>query len=280
MNGTDRDGAPPAPLSPHLAEAERVYREMVFETFAFELRLGHHVGFVRAFASPRVADVLLGTGVIEREPHRRATDTGLFVWELLHHGLDSPQGRTVLRRMRGMHARLPVPDEDYRWVLGLFVVPGLQMIERYGWRQATNAERQAAVDWWRAVGARWGLPDVPETVDGLAALVADYERRHLRVNAPGRHLLEVSSAVVVEPLPRPLRPLALRCAGVLVDEPARTALGLARGGAVARACVHALLRARAAWRRRRGPRPWFTPGGAHAEYPDGYTLDDLGPREA
>lgn len=265
-------------LTPELAAAERTYRRLMFETFPFELRLGHRLGFIRAFASPRIATLLAGTGQIEHDTSRRGTDTGLFMYSMLYHGLDSAVGRQAVERLNQMHAVWPIRNEDYVWSLGNWFLPGLDVVDRYGWRPLTDAERQAVVDWHRELGIRMGVQGIPCSADAFAAMARDYEQDHLSASAAGRRLRAAAFEVAVRSLPRPLRAPGLRVGTALLDAPVREALGLPEPAAVVRVLAAGLLRAGAVVRRRRGPgEPWFVPGAPRRDYPHGYTIEDLGP---
>jgi len=263
-----------------LRHVEAVYRGVVMTQFVFESRLGHHLAFVRTFASPTVAGLLAHTGQLEREPRRRATDTALFMYELIHHGLDSPTGHRVVERLNQLHHRWTISNDDYRWVLGTFAVLGIQVVDRYGWRPMTDDERQSTVDWYRELGARMGVTDVPTTYPAFERFFRDYEVTHLRRTEIGDRLMAVTRDVALSPVPRLLRPAAAAAASVVVDEPARSALGLPSPGAVTTAAVRAALHLRGVRQRRRGApsSTWFVPGASHGDYPSGYTVDDLGPR--
>lgn len=270
----------PVVLTPQrLAEVNDAYRKLALVDFATESRIGFHLAYLRTFASPRVAGLLSHTGQMEQEPRRRGTDTGLFMYELIHAGLGSEVGDDVVRRLNGMHHRFAIRNEDYIWILGTFVVLGLRTIRRFGWRDLTPFEEQASIDWYRELGARMRVADVPESYPAFDDWFNAYERDELRSSPAGRRLVTATLDTVFGPVPRLLRPLAVRSAAVLLDEPARSALGFSNPGAALRFGVHALFRLRA-FRRRRQPDPanWFEPGSSSSTYPDGYTLDDLGPR--
>lgn len=268
------------PLNRELVAAQDVVRWLTFTDLAFEIRLGHHLGYLRSFAVPEVAEVLARSGQLDRDPHRRATDTGLFVWELIHHGLDSAEGRTVIDRINALHGPYGLERPELRWVLTNFVVPGLGVIDRYGWRALSREERQALVTWWGEVGRRLGAGDMPADPEGWVRLADEYEREHATPTATGARLLASTLDVAVSPVPRLLRPLVVRAGAVLFEPRIRQALGLRSPGALAKGVAVVTLRARAALRRRRGPRTgWFVPGAARRAYPHGYTLADLGPRD-
>ncbi|WP_176819081.1 oxygenase MpaB family protein [Quadrisphaera sp. DSM 44207] len=267
----------PRLLAPdHLARAEAVYQDLVTVRFGFEARLGHVLAYLRTYASPSIAGLLAHTGHVQHAPEKRATDTGLFVYELFVAGLDSPTGDQVVRRLAAMHSRWRIADDDYTWVLGTFAVLGTRVIERCARRRLTDDERQATVDWWREFGTRMGVVDVPATYAEFADAFDDYERRRLRRTEEGQALLAASWPALVAGLPAPARPLARQLVGVLTDEPARSALGLPRPDPATRAAVTTALRARALLQRGRGTGLGFTPGAPIGPYRDGYTLDDLG----
>ncbi|ABS06069.1 oxygenase MpaB family protein [Kineococcus radiotolerans] len=280
-SGQHPDGlVTPQVLSPQrLAEVNEVYRRLALAEFATESRIGFHLAYLRTFASPRVAGLLSHTGQMQKEPRRRGTDTGLFMYELIHHGLGSEVGDEVVRRLNGMHHRFSIRNEDYVWILGTFVVLGVRTIRRFGWRELTVFEEQASIDWYRELAARMDLTDVPETFEEFDRWFSDYEQTQLRSSPAGRQLIAATLDTVFDPVPTPLRPLAVRAAAVLLEEPARSALGFAAPGPIVRTAVHALFRLRAL-RRRRQPTPpsWFKPGAATSVYPQGYGLNDLGPR--
>jgi hypothetical protein len=268
----------PRRLTPELVDAEQTYRRMLFETFAFELRLGHRLGFVRAFASPRIAGLLARTGQIEHDTSRRGTDTGLFMYLMLHEGLDSEIGRRGVERLNQMHEAWSIRNEDYVWNLSNWFLPGLRVIDRYGWRPVTDTERQAVVDWHRELGIRMGVRDLPESAAGFEAMAREYERDNLGASAVGRQLRTAVLTVAVRSLPAPLRPLGPRMVAVLIEAPVRAAVELPAPSFVTRRIVWMLLHLRATVRHWRRPRePWFTPGAPRRDYPRGYTIEDLGP---
>ena len=124
-----------------------------------------------------------------------------------------------------------------------------------------------------------GVSDIPTTYADFEREFRHYELAHLRRTDIGDRLMAVTRAVALSTVPRALRPAALVTASVVVDEPARSALGLPTPGRVTITAVRAALHLRGAYQRRRASKPtaWFVPGEAHADYPNGYSIEDLGP---
>jgi ER-bound oxygenase mpaB/B'/Rubber oxygenase, catalytic domain len=164
------------------------------------------------------------------------------------------------------------------YVLATFVVLPVRWIRRYGWRDLTEAEVRAAVNYYRDVGRLMGIRRIPVTYAGFAGYLDAYESAHHSFRAANRRLAVSLIGVFEAWFPRVLRPLAGHCIAAALGRPLRRALGLPEPSALVRAGVQAALRTRAVLMRlcpplrtrRTGPRRLRS-------YPRGYALSGLGP---
>ena len=262
--------------------AHSIYRTLVLLDLPVELKLGLNLAFYRTFASPRIAGLLGRTGEMAHDPHKRAADTGLVIYEIIAHGFASQRSRHVIGALNRMHGRWRIPQEDYRYVLSAFVVAPTRFVDEWGWRRLTAQERTATACFYAELGSWMGIQDVPLTYDGFVEVFDAYERRYLAPSDDGDRLMALTQGVIAEQLPRALRPLARPLAGrltaTLIDERLATCLGLRPAGPVEQATVRAAFALRRAVERRRPPRtePSFVPGQPVMAYPDGYDLADIG----
>lgn len=262
-----------------LREVEAAYRDISLCAFPIEMRVAHTLAYLRTSAAPRIASLTAYTGHVEHAPLKRATDTGLLMYELFYNGFESPQGRAVVSKLKHMHQRWSIRNEDYLYVLGTFAVLGPQTINRYAWRKLTAEESQDAVDFFRELGTRMGVTEIPTTYPEFAHFFENYERRHLRATPAGHRIMEASWNAAASNLPRSLRPLARAAVSTLTDEPARSAMGLRAPHRLTQAVIKAAVKVRGRIGRVKDPRsagPDFTPGGTYEVYPESYTIDDLG----
>lgn len=268
-----------AQLDP-VRDAHEVYRAQAMLDMKWEMRLGLNLALYRTFAVPRIATLLAATGEMATNPHKRAFDTGLWMYELIEHGLDHERGREVVRGLNRMHRRYAIADEDYRYVLSTFVVVPTRFIDDVGWRTCTPVEREAVAAFYARLGQLMAIPDVPVGYDAFAAFFDTYEAEHVAYSEAGAAQMHATGGVIAEMLPARLRPLAAPVTAALLEPRLVAALGLHEPPAAVRLAVRLALRLRAVRERRRPPRSegWFVPGRqVRGVYPHGYDLHDLGP---
>ena len=205
-------------------DAHEVYRTLVLLDLPFELKFGLNLAFYRTFASPRIAALLTHTGEMAHDPDKRAFDTGLIIYEIITNGFAHERSRRVIAALNRMHGRWPIAPEDYRYVLSAFVVAPTRFVDQWGWRRRrlTAHERMATASFYRELGHRMGIRDLPETYEGFARAFDDHEERHLAPSGHGRQLMALTQRVIAEQLPQVLRPVARPLAGrltaVLIDQ--------------------------------------------------------------
>lgn len=264
---------------PDLAAAHTLYRQLALFDLVRDMRVGLNLALYRTFAVPRIAELLASTGHIASQPYKRSVDTGLFMYELIEAGLDAPRGRQVIRALNKMHRRWRIADEDYLYVLTTFIVVPARWVERYGPRPLTSTEAAAATFFYRELGRRMAIPNLPQTYDEAEQIFDDYEAAHVAYSPAGRALMESTRHVMAEQLPRPLKPAATLLTRLILDDNIAVAVGLKPAPAVGRILMKAvgIVRRRMS---RRSPRTdsWFKPGRPIPMlYPSGYNIDDLGP---
>ncbi|WP_326578726.1 DUF2236 domain-containing protein [Actinacidiphila glaucinigra] len=167
-------------------------------------KLGLNLAFYRCFAVPSIARVLMSTGRITGEPLARAKATGAALFQVLEQGPDSETSLRVLDRLRRVHDGLPVDNDAYVYVLGLFCVHPLRFIAAYGPRRPTAAEEESAHAFYSLLAHRLGVEPVPATYGELADAQDAYEERFFRQTPEGLALWAASRQVFEERLPRPL----------------------------------------------------------------------------
>lgn len=267
-----------------LAEAgewEDYYRRLTLWEFPREARMGWQLAFLRPFAVPRMAEILVEAGHLVHNPLKRAYDTGLIIYELVHDGIDGPRGRQMIRIMNQAHHGRAIDPQDMTYVLCAFIIAPMRYIEQTGWRPVSEHDRRASLEFYTRMGQMMNIKDIPASYAEAEQLYDDYEARMVAPSPSGAILGKNLISVLKERLPAPARPLAeLVFTSLLSDPRIARALHLkpptapvalvARLGKSAYGRIQAVLPPRTT--------PIFVPGQeAGSQYPQGYTIDQLGP---
>ena len=212
----------PAPLD---AEALATCHRLAGLQFPWDITRALELALLKTFCLPSISTLLSRTGEFEQRPRKRYDDTGLMVAELLRHGPDSPEGTAVIGRLNRIHGNYAIANADFLYVLSGFVAEPILWLERYGWRPLTVAEQQALFRFWRHVGRRMGIAELPATLEQLLALNRAVETQLFAAAASNRRVADATLAMLLAGWPTPLHPpLAGLLRGVL-PEAVATSLG-------------------------------------------------------
>lgn len=274
--------------SPHLTEIMRldpvrdhlriVHLDVSYE-FPFDTTRALELAFFRTFAVPSIARLLDTTGEFRERPQRRYDDTDLIVSAIAEHGYESPEGMRALRRMNGIHARFKIANEDFLYVLSTFVLEPVRWNRRFGWRPLVEAEWLAAFHFWREVGRRMAIREIPGSYGELERFNVEYERANFRWTPAGERVASSMAAMFASWFPGLPKRLGRAGIAAVLDEPLREAVGFPRPPAALRRAAEASLRARSRAVRILPPRrqPRLRTRIRRRSYPDGYRLEELGP---
>jgi hypothetical protein len=258
-----------------------IYRLMGSFEFPWDMTQALSFALFRTYAVPSIGALLARTGELTGRTQKRYDDTVLILDAIGEHGMDSPEGRTAIRRMNQMHGSYDISNDDLRYVLATFVVTPIRWIDEYGWRRTTEIERIAGANYYRELGRRMGIREVPRTWQGFARLLDAYEREHFGVDPGGRTVAEATLALLATFPPNDRLPPALvrRVSLATMDAPLRAAFGFPDPPRLVQALVRGGLKARGRFVRLRPPRrePFFARQLPQIRsYPSGYRVAELG----
>ncbi|UMG93920.1 oxygenase MpaB family protein [Nocardioides sp. TF02-7] len=256
-----------------------IVRNLSLHEFTWDITQALSFALFRTYAVPSIGRLLHETQQFERACQKRYDDTALLLEAPVLHGFDSTAGRTGVRRINQMHRMYDIGNDDLRYVLSTFVVVPKRWLDAYGWRPLTDTELRATVRYYRELGRRMGIKDVPATYDGFMALMDDYERRHFAYDEGGRRVADATLRLLTTFYPRPARRAVELFSRCLMEPELLAAFGYDDPGPRARRVARAALRVRARALRhtpsRRRPRT-FADLGRMRTYPHGHDLAALG----
>ena len=247
--------------------------------FPFDTTRALELALFRTFGVPSISALLHRTGEFERRAQKRYDDTDIIVSEMMEHGYESERGGAALARMNAIHGRFKIANEDFLYVLSTFVFEPIRFNARFGWRRMIETERLALFHFWRAVGARMGIRDIPADYAEFERFTTEYEARRYVFTEANRAVGAATVELFAGWFPRPLHPVVRQAIYALLDAPARRAFGFPTPNPVIAALVVAAMKARAValrfFPRRR--HPLLRTSMTHPSYPKGYHIETLGP---
>jgi hypothetical protein len=266
-------------------EPEKDHQRIIFLStridFPFDTTRALEFALFRTFSVPRIAALLDKTGEFARRAQKRYDDTDIIVSELIEHGYDSPRGRAALRRMNQLHGRFTIANEDFLYVLSTFVYEPIRWNRRFGWRLMCSQERLAMFYFWREVGRRMNLKELPSAYDSFERYNVEYEQAHFRFTEANHRVGAATRELFASWFPHLTRPLVRRVIYAMLDDPLIKAFGFPQPSRAMRHLVASGLKTRALclrWLPRRR-RPLLRTEMRQRTYPDGYQIERLGPSE-
>ena len=274
--------------SPYLAEIllldpERDHWRIVYldtcHEFPFDITRSLEFALFRTFAVPSIGGLLDSTGEFPARPQKRYDDTDILISAMLEHGYQSDVGKRALRRMNSLHSRFEIANADFVYVLSSFVCEPIRWIDRFGWRRMVEAERLAHYHYWRQIGRRMNIRNIPGSYEELERFNAAYERERFAQTEASHRVGAATRDMFLAWFPFVPRRLGAPVIYALMDDALLDAFGFPRPRPRVRRGVEALLRARATALRHLPPRrqPRLRTQMRHRSYPQGYVLEELGP---
>jgi len=231
-------------LDPVADHRRIVYLDVCFE-FPWDTTRALELALFRTFAVPSIAALLDSTGEFGRAAQKRYDDTDLILSTIVEAGYDSEQGRRAIRQMNRIHGRFAIANEDFLYVLSSFVFEPIRWNARFGWRPLIETEKLATFEFWREVGRRMAIEEIPEHYGEFERFNEAYERREFRPTEASRRVGSATRDMFLAWFPGLPRRLGAPAIHALLDEPLLEAFGFPRPPRAVRAAVEAALRARA-----------------------------------
>src|SRR5262249_47926147 len=129
--------------------------------FPFDTTRSLELALFRTFCVPSIGALLDRTGEFFHRAQKRYDDTDIVVSELMEWGYDSERGKAAMRRMNSIHNRFAIANDDFLYVLSTFIYEPIRWIARFGWRYQSRQEQLAMFYFWREVGRRMNIKDIP-----------------------------------------------------------------------------------------------------------------------
>ncbi|MBY6410807.1 DUF2236 domain-containing protein [Rhodococcus sp. BP-252] len=262
-------------------DCHTIHRITAGYEFPWDYQRALEFALFRTYCVPTISALLEKTGEFANRPQKRYDDTSLLMGEMVEHGYDSARGREALRMVNRMHGQYHIDNDDMLYVLTTFIYEPIEWIDTYGWRRLHPTERLATFHFYRNVGMRMGIKNIPESYTDFARFKLDYEERTFRYTDDNHKVGTYTLDLFCSWFPALLRPAVEQGVFALMDDRMASAFGFPAGSPVVKRAAVASLRAKARAERflptRKRPRTTDDPKNkTYPGYPGNYTPKDLG----
>jgi hypothetical protein len=259
---------------------QEIYRTTATVEFPWDVTRALELALYRTFAIPSIAALLDQTGEFRLRTQKRYDDTALLLAHALEAGLESVDGKAAVSRINRIHARFEISNDDYLYTLGTFVFVPLRWLDRWGWRPLLAVEREAMFRYYERLGTLMGIRAIPPTLAAFEEWFDAYELKNVSYGEPQERTAAATRELFVSWFPGVLAPALRVGVNALLDGPIREAFGFPAPPRWLPVAADLGLRGRARVERLLPPRakPASTQDSILIKsYPNGHTLEDLGP---
>lgn len=260
-------------------DAERIVFIDASLEFPWDTQRSLELAFYRTYAVPSIATLLDSTGEFNERAQKRYDDTQILISAFCEFGYDNDLGRRAIRRMNQVHGRFEIPNEDFLYVLSTMVFKPIRWNARFGWRPLTVTEKLATFFFWREVGKRMAIRDIPETYQAFEEFNVEFEHERFGYTDGGHRVAAATRDMFLDWFPGLPRSVGRPLVYALLDDPLLDALGFPHPSPRLRRLAEAGIRARSQAVRFLPPRrsPRLRTLEKHRTYPRGYEIEELGP---
>jgi len=267
-------------------DPEKDCQEIVYLVGSYEypwlIRKSLEFALFRTYAVPHTSEILYASGQFEKYGQKRYDDTTLLLAGIAEHGYDSEYGRTAIRRMNQLHRRWNINNEDFLYVLSTFVFEPSRWHAKYGWRKPSRIENLANFYFWREIGKRMNIKNIPETYEEFEQFNIEHEKKHFRYHPANEAIGEATIQIFLNWYPKPLRPIIRQSLYAFMEDHLLYAFGFTKPHAIFRYATNFGLKTLAFILRHSEPRktPYAFTEVPNRTYPNGFNVAELGPHDA
>lgn len=273
------------PISAHIATLDPIkdHQEISYllgtQSFYWDTEKALEFALFRTYAVPSISQLLSQTGEFKKRPRKRYDDTELILAEILENGYDSDRAKRAFARMNAMHQRFKISNDDFLYVLSTFVFVPMDWIEKFGWRKLTYNERLAAFTYYREVGKRMHIQNIPEKMEDFRAFHDKYEADNFKYSETNKEIASYTVNLLLGfYLPKFLFFIGRPVIACFLDEPLQKAMHIKPAPKLLQKIIFAAMRLRAAVLRQLPERetPYLISKVKRPTYPEGYNIEELG----
>ena len=264
-------------------DPERDHQRIVHLSFGYDFPWDSiralEIALYRTYCVPSISALLDRTGEFRTNTQRRYDDTSILVAEMCEWGYESGRGKEALERMNWVHGHFKIANNDFLYVLSTFIYEPVRWIDTVGWRPTCTNEKLGYYCFWREVGKRMGIADIPPSYEAFEAWSRAYERQYFRFADTNQRVGTSTRDLFASWFPRIFTPLVRYSIYAMLDEAMISSFGFPQPLPLTRPVLRGALKLRGRVVGLLPPRrsAHFFTDDRNRSHPEGYGISQLGP---
>ncbi|MGZ3238750.1 MAG: oxygenase MpaB family protein [Burkholderiaceae bacterium] len=222
-------------------DCQRIVHLLACYEFPFDTTRSLELALFHTYGSVTVSRLLDKTGEFRKFGQKRYDDTRVLIAHFLEDGYDGGFGKLAIERMNAVHGHFQIPNDDFLFVLSTFISYPIDWFQQNGYRPLTPHEQRAWFVFFRNIGMRMGIKDIPETWSAFQKWVDAYEAKNLVYADSNRRVADATVAIFAGWFPWPLKGVVEPAVRALINDKLRSAFGYQKPAAWFSAMIHATL---------------------------------------
>jgi hypothetical protein len=186
--------------------AQEIRSLSLLNEMPFMSSLGGQGALLKTYTIASGTKLLVQTRQLSSEAKvaKRMEDTSVLGTEITMGDIDSERAMQALAKLNWLHSRYKkvISNEEMLHTLSVSMLEPIRYIDRFEWRRFTKLEKVATFVFWREIGLRMGIRDIPETVEALQEWTANYEKHAMVLSSDNRILADTFMALILRGKPK------------------------------------------------------------------------------
>ena len=229
----------------HLSDSEiqEEVKNLVTKKFPWDMKKSLELALLRSLSVPSISSLLQKTGRFYENTDERVEKIDVSVMTLFLYGYDSTEGKDIIQRINRAHRPSPISNEEYLFVLSTFIFVPMRWIDLVGRRKLSKKEEFVWYSFWREIGKRMGMKDIPADLEGMTRWTDDFEEKNVAYSKDNEGIANKVVTRLTEHLNLP-RWFVILFISSMLDERTAAALGIGSPSFLLRQVVLFFLRLR------------------------------------
>jgi hypothetical protein len=170
----------------------------------------------RTFGIPTISKILKSTKEFERNCEKRYQDTELFIAEFVEYfGTREEDAR---KRLNFFHGLYNIQQKDYLYTLSVFVLEPVRWVDKFGQRKVEKIEKESIYLYYKDMGNKMGIQNIPNSFEEFNDWNIDFEKKHMIFEQSNQDVAECTLRLLLSSYPPFLHSIVRNASLSLMDE--------------------------------------------------------------